>query len=68
MELGFYVGEMWVVMDVPVVHVRPPFKMMAPRTRGGRSGGGSYDPVRTSERLRNMERGEGSNLACRLGP
>ena len=24
-EPGFYVGEMWVSMDVPVVHVRPPF-------------------------------------------
>ena len=67
-ELGFYVGEMWVAMDVPVVHIRPPFQMMAPRARGGRSGGGSAEPVRASERLRIMERGEGSSLAGRQGP
>ena len=67
-EPGFYVGEMWVSMDVPVVHVRPPFQMMAPRARGGRSGGGNAGPVRASERLRSMARGEGSSLAGRLGP
>ena len=28
-ELGFYVGELWVSMDVSVVHVRPPFQTIA---------------------------------------
>ena len=40
-ELGFYVGEVWVAMEVPVVHVRTPFQMMAPHARGRRSGEGN---------------------------
>ena len=67
-ELGFYVGEIWVVMYVPEVHVRVPFLMMAQRAQGGRSGGKVCEPVRASKRLHNMERGEGSSLARRLRP
>ena len=67
-ELGFYVGELWVFMDVPVVHVRPPFQMMASRARGGRSGRGNAGLERASERLQTTDRGEGSSLADRLGP
>ena len=67
-ELGFYVGEVWVVMDVPVVHVGAPFQMMAPRAWGGRYGGRATRSVRASEWLRTMERGEGSSVASTLGP